>query len=42
MKKETPPQVLASEFCEIFKDSLFTEHLKAVSAKNGAFFGNKI
>ena len=42
MEKETPLQVLASEFCEIFKGSLFTEHLKAVSAKNGAIFGNKI
>ena len=26
IKKETPAQVFSYEFCEIFKNTLFTEH----------------
>ena len=29
IKKETLVQIFSSEFCEIFKNSLFTEHLWA-------------
>ena len=34
-KKETPSQVLSCEFCEIFKNTLFTEHLRATASNIG-------
>ena len=46
IKKETPAEVLY-EFCEIFKNTIFLEHLQAISSDNqtnncgepgGAFF----
>ena len=30
LKKETPAQVLSYEFCEIFKNAYFTEHLRKI------------
>ena len=32
IKKETLTQVFSCEFCEIFKNSLFTEHLQATAS----------
>ena len=32
IKKETLPQVFSSEFCEIFKNTFFTEHLLATAS----------
>ena len=29
IKKETPTQVFSCEFCDIFKNNFFTEHLPA-------------
>ena len=28
IKKETPPQVFSCEFCEVFRNIFFTEHLR--------------
>ena len=30
-KKEFPEQVLSFEFCEIFNDAVFTEHLRTTA-----------
>lgn len=32
IKRETPTQVLSSEFCGIFKNTLYTEHLRTISS----------
>ena len=32
--KETPVQVFSCEFCEIFKNNFFVEHLWATASKN--------
>ena len=43
IKKETLTKVFSCEFCEIFKNTFFTEHLRttasALSAKCGKFSG---
>ena len=33
IKKETLAQVFSCEFCEISKDTFFTEHLRATASK---------
>ena len=33
LKKETLAQVFSSEFCEISKNTLFTEHLRATASE---------
>ena len=37
IKKETLAQVISSEFCEIFKNTFFTEHLRATAFENLCF-----
>ena len=32
IKNETPPQVSSSEYCEVFKNTYFKEHLRTVAA----------
>ena len=32
-KKETPTQVFSREFCEIFRDTIFTEHLRTTASE---------
>ena len=32
--KETPTQVLFCEYCEVFKDTFFTEHLRETTSEN--------
>ena len=32
MKKEAPAQMLSHEFCRIFKNTFFTEHLRATAS----------
>ena len=32
IKKETPLQVFSCEFCKIFKNTVFTEHLRATAS----------
>ena len=32
MKKETLTQVFSCEFCEIYKNTFFTEHLRAIAS----------
>ena len=37
IEKETLTQVLSCECCEIFKNTVFTEHLRATASKNKVF-----
>ena len=32
LEKETPTQLFSSEFCEIFKNTLFTEHFRTTAS----------
>ena len=34
LKKETPTQVFFCEYCEIFKNNFFTEHLRETTFEN--------
>ena len=34
IKKETPAQVLSSEYCKNFKNSYFKEHLKMAASEH--------
>ena len=38
IKKETLPLVFSSEFCEIFKNTFFTEHLQTTASKLTEYF----
>ena len=35
LKKENPAEVFSDEFCEIFKNTYFAEHLQMVSSGDG-------
>ena len=35
IKKEPPKQVLSCEFCEMFKNNFFTEHLRVTASVSG-------
>ena len=39
--KETLPQVFSCEFCEIFKNTFFTEHLQMTQTTASETFKNK-
>ena len=32
MKKETPTRAFSCEFCDIFKNTVFTEHLQRIAS----------
>ena len=36
IKKETPAQVFSCEFCEIFKNTFFTEDLQMTASENSS------
>ena len=42
IKKETLAQVFSREFCEIFKNTFFTEHLQATASTASTFRKNGV
>ena len=41
VKAETPAQVSFCEFCKIFKNTCFTEHIRTATSENGRIKSNR-